>query len=166
MASVNKVILIGNLGRDPEVRYMPNGDCIANLSVGTTDKWKDKNTGEPREQTEWHRVVISGKSAEYVNMYGKKGSQVYIEGALRTRKWTDKEGIERYTTEVRFIDVQLLGGRPAGNGADNGNQRPAGNGNQRPAGNGNQRPAGSADRSGGEQYSGADGGLRDQDYPF
>jgi single-strand DNA-binding protein len=113
MASVNKVILIGNLGRDPEVRYMPSGDAVANISIATTETWKDKN-GEKQEQTEWHRVALFGKTAEIAGEYLKKGSQVYIEGRLQTRKWTDKEGQERYTTEIRADRMQMLGSRSGG----------------------------------------------------
>ena len=113
MASVNKVILIGNLGRDPEVRYMPSGDAVANISVATTETWKDKN-GEKQEKTEWHRVAVFGKTAEIAGEYLKKGSQVYIEGRLETRKWTDKEGQERYTTEIRADRMQMLGSRSGG----------------------------------------------------
>lgn len=98
--SLNQVQLIGNLGNDPEVRYMPSGGAVANLSIATTEKWKDKATGEPKEQTEWHRVVIFGKLAEIAGEYLRKGSKVFIEGGLRTRKWTDQQGVERYTTEV------------------------------------------------------------------
>lgn len=98
--SLNQVQLIGNLGNDPEVRYMPSGGAVANLSIATTEKWKDKDTGEPKEQTEWHRVVIFGKLAEVAGEYLRKGSKVFIEGGLRTRKWTDQQGVERYTTEV------------------------------------------------------------------
>lgn len=111
MASVNKVIIVGNLGRDPETRYMPSGDAITNIAVATTDTWKDKATGEKKEQTEWHRVSAFGKLAEIMAQYLKKGSQVYIEGSLRTRKYTDKEGIERYATEIRADTMQMLGSR-------------------------------------------------------
>ncbi len=113
MASVNKVILVGNLGRDPEVRYMPSGDAVANITIATTETWKDK-AGEKQEQTEWHRVAMFGKTAEIAGEYLKKGSQVYIEGRLQTRKWTDKEGQERYTTEIRADRMQMLGSRSGG----------------------------------------------------
>ena len=113
MASVNKVILIGNLGRDPEVRYLPSGDAVANISIATTETWKDKN-GEKQEKTEWHRVAMFGKTAEIAGEYLKKGSQVYIEGRLETRKWTDKEGQERTTTEIRADRMQMLGSRSGG----------------------------------------------------
>ncbi|MDR0578581.1 MAG: single-stranded DNA-binding protein [Candidatus Accumulibacter sp.] len=111
MASVNKVILVGNLGADPETRYMPNGDAVANIRMATTESWKDKATGEKREITEWHRVVFYRKLAEIVGQYLKKGSSVYIEGRIRTRKWQDKEGQERYTTEIEANEMQMLGGR-------------------------------------------------------
>jgi single-strand DNA-binding protein len=111
MASVNKVILVGNLGRDPEVRTFPNGDRVANVTVATTDKWKDKQSNEMREATEWHRIVFNGRLAEIVEQYLRKGSQIYVEGSLRTRKWTDKDGIEKYTTEIRADQMQMLGSR-------------------------------------------------------
>lgn len=117
MASVNKVILIGNLGKDPETRYAPSGDAICNFSIATTESWKDKNTGEKKEQTEWHRISMFGKLAEIASQYLKKGSSVYIEGSLRTRKWTDKDGQERYTTEIKADSMKMLGGRPDGNGS-------------------------------------------------
>jgi single-strand DNA-binding protein len=111
MASVNKVIIVGNLGRDPETRYMPSGDAMTNIAVATTDKWKDKVSGEQKEATEWHRIAFFGKLAEIAGQYLKKGSQVYIEGKLRTRKWTDKEGVEKYTTEIIADTMQMLGSR-------------------------------------------------------
>ncbi|HRH80996.1 MAG TPA: single-stranded DNA-binding protein [Thiobacillaceae bacterium] len=113
MASVNKVILIGNLGRDPEMRYMPSGDAIATLNLATTDSWKDKE-GNKQESTEWHRVVFFGKQAEICGQYLKKGSPVYVEGSLRTRKWQDQSGQDRYTTEIRGDRMQMLGGRSGG----------------------------------------------------
>ncbi|MCP4597772.1 single-stranded DNA-binding protein [Neptuniibacter sp.] len=119
---VNKVILVGNLGGDPEVRYMPNGNAVTNITLATSDSWKDKETGQPQERTEWHRVVFFGRLAEVVGEYLRKGSQVYIEGALRTRKWQDQSGNDRYTTEV-VVDMngqmQMLGGR-----GDSNNQQP------------------------------------------
>ena len=114
MASVNKVILVGNLGRDPEMRYMPSGDAVATFSIATTETWKDKS-GQRQEQTEWHRISMFGKQAEVAGQYLKKGSSVYIEGRLQTRKWTDKEGQERQTTEIRAERMQMLGGRSGGN---------------------------------------------------
>ena len=119
MASVNKVILVGNLGADPETRYMPNGDAVANVRLATTESWKDKQSGEKREVTEWHRVVFYRKLAEIVGQYLKKGSSVYIEGRIRTRKWQDKEGLERYTTEIEATEMQMLGGR-SGQGGGSG----------------------------------------------
>ena len=113
MASVNKVILVGNLGRDPEVRYMPEGGAVTNISIATTDTWKDKS-GEKQERTEWHRVAFFGRLAEIAGEYLKKGSQVYVEGALRTRKWQDKEGQERYTTEIVANEMKMLGRREGG----------------------------------------------------
>lgn len=111
MASVNKVIIVGNLGRDPETRYMPNGEAVTNVAVATTESWKDKNSGEKKELTEWHRITFYRKLAEIAGQYLKKGSQVYVEGRLQTRKWTDKEGVERYTTEIIADTMQMLGSR-------------------------------------------------------
>ncbi|NKF22812.1 single-stranded DNA-binding protein [Solimonas marina] len=119
---VNKVILIGNLGKDPEVRYFPSGDAIANATIATTEGWKDRQTGEAKEATEWHNVVFPGKLGEIAGKYLKKGSKVYVEGSLRTRKWTDKEGKERYTTEIRAQEMQMLDGR-AGGAAPMGEER-------------------------------------------
>jgi single-strand DNA-binding protein len=128
---VNKVILVGNLGQDPEVRYMPSGGAVANITLATSESWRDKATGEMKEQTEWHRVVLFGKLAEVAGEYLRKGSQVYIEGQLRTRKWTDQSGQEKYTTEI-VVNVggtmQMLGGRQQGAGA------PAGGGQRRAVG--------------------------------
>ena len=122
MASINKVIIVGNLGKDPEMRSFPNGDQIANVSIATTDKWKDKTTGEMKEATEWHRINFNGRLAEIVGQYLKKGSQVYVEGSLRTRKWTDKDGVEKFTTEIRADQMHMLGGRQGmgGGGGDDG----------------------------------------------
>lgn len=111
---VNKVTLIGYLGTDPEIRYIPNGPAVANLSVATTDTWRDKNTGEQKEHTEWHRVVLKGRLAEVAGEYLKKGSQVYLEGRNRTRKWTDSQQIDRYVTEVLCNEMQMLGGGRGG----------------------------------------------------
>ena len=111
MASVNKVILVGNLGADPDVRYMPNGDQVTTVRLATTESWKDKNSGEKREITEWHRVVFYRKLAEIVGQYTKKGSQLYVEGRIRTRKWQDKDGQDRYTTEIEGLELQMLGSR-------------------------------------------------------
>ena len=119
MASVNKVIILGNLGRDPEIRYMPSGDAIANIAVATSYKSKDKNTGEQKEVTEWHRISFFGRLAEIVGQYLKKGSSVYVEGRLQTRKYTDKDGVEKYATDIVAENMQMLGGR-AGMGGDGG----------------------------------------------
>jgi single-strand DNA-binding protein len=117
MASVNKVILVGNLGRDPETRTFPNGDMVANVTVATTDKWRDKSTGESRTATEWHRVSFHGRLAEIASQYLRKGSQVYIEGSLRTRKWMDQQtGQERFAVDIRADVMQMLGGRQDGGG--------------------------------------------------
>ncbi|EJL86139.1 single-stranded DNA-binding protein SSB1 [Pantoea sp. BIGb0393] len=157
---VNKVILVGNLGQDPEVRYMPNGGAVANITLATSESWRDKATGENKEITEWHRVVLFGKLAEVAGEYLRKGSQVYIEGQLRTRKWTDQSGQEKYTTEV-VVNVggtmQMLGGRQQGanaGGAPAGGQG-GGNNNgwgqpqqpqQQPQGGGNQFSGGAQQR--------------------
>jgi len=119
---INKVILIGNLGQDPEVRYMPNGNAVANITVATSDSWKDKQTGERQERTEWHRVVLFRRLAEIAGEYLKKGSKVYIEGRLQTRKWQDQTGQDRYTTEIVANDLQMLDSRAGGGSAayDNG----------------------------------------------
>ncbi|MDB5934054.1 MAG: single-stranded DNA-binding protein [Massilia sp.] len=119
MASVNKVIIVGNLGRDPEIRYMPSGDAIANIAVATSYKSKDKNTGEQKEVTEWHRISFFGRLAEIVGQYLKKGSSVYVEGRLQTRKYTDKDGVEKYATDIVAENMQMLGGRQ-GMGGDAG----------------------------------------------
>ena len=131
MASVNKVILIGNLGKDPELRYNPSGVAFCTLSLATTRSWKDKQSGEKQEETEWHRVVFNDKLAEIVGQYAKKGKPLYVEGRLRTRKWTDKEGKDVYTTEIIANEMQLLGGR------DDGDSAPA----PAPASRGNRAPA-------------------------
>lgn len=131
---VNKVIIVGTLGNDPEVKYSASGSAIANLSVATSEQWKDKKTGEKKEQTEWHRVVIFGKLAEVAGEYLRKGSQVYIEGQLRTRKWTDSNGVDRYTTEIVIPQMggvmQMLGGRRD----DSGQQQPRQQSGQQPQG--------------------------------
>lgn len=136
MASVNKVILIGNLGRDPEMRYLPSGDAVANLRIATTDKFKDRN-GDMQEVTEWHSVAFFGRQAEVCGQYLKKGSQVYVEGSLRTRKWQDKDGNDRYTTEIRGDRMQMLGGR-GGSGASADYEAPVAEGGAAPRG----KPAG------------------------
>jgi single-strand DNA-binding protein len=131
MASVNKVILIGNLGKDPEVRYLPSGAAICNVTIATSRQWKDKTSGERQEETEWHRVTFFDRMAEIAGEYLKKGRPVYVEGRLKTRKYTDKDGVEKYTTEITATEMQLLGGRESGGGggggggyADEGDSRP------------------------------------------
>jgi single-strand DNA-binding protein len=122
---VNKVILVGNLGKDPEVRYMPNGNAVANLTLATTESWKDKQTGDQQEKTEWHRIVMFRRLAEIAGEYLKKGSQVYIEGKLQTRKWQDNSGNDRYTTEIVADEMQMLGGRGGGSAGFADNAAPA-----------------------------------------
>lgn len=124
MASLNKVILIGNLGKDPETRYAPSGDAICNLTIATSDQWKDKQSGEKKEATEWHRVVMFQRLAEIAAQYLTKGSQVYIEGRLQTRKWQDKDGQDRYTTEIRATELKMLGGKSAEDSAPEPKRQP------------------------------------------
>ena len=121
---INKVILVGNLGQDPELRYMPQGGAVANLSIATSETYKDKATGQPKEVTEWHRVVIYQRLAEIAGEYLRKGSKVYIEGKLKTRKWQDQQGTERYTTEIVANELQMLDGNPAGQSNGNQGQKP------------------------------------------
>ena len=120
MSSVNKVIVVGHLGRDPEMRTFPSGDAVANVTIATTDKWRDKQSGEMREATEWHRVVFNNRLAEIAGQYLRKGSLVYVEGSLRTRKWTDQSGVEKFTTEIRADQMQMLGARQGGGDAGGG----------------------------------------------
>ena len=163
MASVNKVIIIGNLGKDPEIRYMPSGDAIANLRIATTDKFKDRN-GEMQEATEWHSVAFFGKTAEICGQYLKKGSSVYVEGSLRTRKWQDKDGNDRYTTEIRGDRMQMLGGRGGSGMADY--DAPPMDSAPAPRGKPSAGPSGGS--SGGSTGSGSGGGFgdMDDDIPF
>ncbi|SAK40285.1 single-stranded DNA-binding protein [Caballeronia hypogeia] len=175
MASVNKVILVGNLGADPETRYLPSGDAVANIRLATTDRYKDKASGEFKELTEWHRVAFFGRLAEIVNEYLKKGSSVYIEGRIRTRKWTDQQGQERYSTEIVADQMQMLGGRGGasmGGGDDGGYSRSApmdrsgGGGGRAPAGG---RPSGGGAGGGSSRPSAPAGGGfddMDDDIPF
>ena len=150
---VNKVILIGHLGADPETRAMPSGSSVANLRVATTESWRDKQSGEQQERTEWHRVALFGRLAEIAGEYLRKGSQVYIEGSLRTRKWQDKQGNERYSTEIVANDMQMLGGRGGG---------------------GAGAPSGGGSRESASEYAGPSGGASgegaaadfDDDIPF
>ena len=132
MASVNKVILVGNLGRDPETRYMPDGGAVTNVSIATTESWKDKGSGEKQEKTEWHRVAFFGKLAEIAGEYLKKGSQIYVEGRLQTREW-EKDGVKRYTTEIIANSMQMLGSRQGAGGGDRGE---SGGSSERPSGGG------------------------------
>ena len=162
MASVNKVILVGNLGRDPETRYMPDGAAITNISIATTATWKDKS-GEKQEQTEWHRVAFFGKLAEIAGEYLKKGSQVYVEGKLRTRKWQDKDGVEKYTTEVLADSMQMLGSRQGmggGDGGSGGGDYP-GSTSRPPAGAGSSSAKPAASKGGAAKFD-----DMDDDIPF
>ncbi|MDR3395708.1 MAG: single-stranded DNA-binding protein [Parasulfuritortus sp.] len=153
MASVNKVIIIGNLGRDPEMRYLPSGDAVANLRIATTDKFKDKS-GDMQEVTEWHSVAFFGKTAEICGQYLKKGSQLYVEGSLRTRKWQDKDGNDRYTTEIRGDRMQMLGGRGGGGGSADYDNAPMDSGSS------------SASQSRAKPSGGSDINDLDDDIPF
>ena len=150
---VNKAILVGNLGRDPEVRYSPNGQAVANVTLATSESWKDKTSGEKQEKTEWHRVVFFGRLAEIAGEYLKKGAQIYVEGRLQTRKWTDKDGHDRYTTEIVANDMQMLGSR-GGAGApsnDSFNQ---------------DQPADNTTNAGAKKSTPAVAGEFDDDIPF
>ena len=151
---VNKVILIGNLGKDPETRYMPSGSAVTNLTLATSESWKDKQTGENQERTEWHKVAMFGKLAEFAAEYLRKGSQVYIEGKLRTRKWQDKEGKDRWTTEIVADEMNMLGGKPGGAAAGAG------------AGAGAMAGGGSSGGKAAVNDSGAPPGDFDDDIPF
>ncbi|WP_281718573.1 single-stranded DNA-binding protein [Pandoraea apista] len=167
MASVNKVILVGNLGADPEVRYLPSGDAVANIRLATTDRYKDKQSGEFKEMTEWHRVSFFGRLAEIVNEYLKKGSSVYIEGRIRTRKYQAQDGTDRYSTEIVADQMQMLGGR-GGEGGGGGGYSRGGGGDEGGGGGGYSRGGGGG---GGRQQAPAKqsgGGFddMDDDIPF
>lgn len=172
MASVNKVIIVGNLGRDPEVRTFPSGGRVANVTIATTDRWKDKQTGEMKEATEWHRVVFNERLADIAGEYLRKGSQVYIEGSIRTRKYTDKDGIEKSITEIRADTMQMLGRREGmgggGGGGDDGGYEAAPRRSAPPS----RAPAPAAQRSGGGGAGGGGGKPAsgfddmDDDIPF
>jgi single-strand DNA-binding protein len=149
---INKVIIVGNLGQDPETRYMPNGKAVTNLRVATSESWKDKQTGEQREQTEWHSIVMYDRLAEIAAEYLRKGSQVYLEGKLRTRKWQDKEGRDRYTTEVQASEMQMLGGRGGGGAGTQSRSAP--------------RPERDEQRGGEPAAPAADADSFDDDIPF
>ncbi len=165
MASVNKVILLGNLGRDPETRYTTGGDAVTNLNIATSEQWKDKS-GEKQERTEWHRVVLFGRQAEIAGEYLKKGRSVYIEGRLQTRKYTDKDGVEKYSTEIVGDRMQLIGGAREGGGGDDempgggggGARPPSRSGGGGAGGGGGQRPPAGGGKKGGEDF--------DDDIPF
>ncbi len=165
MASVNKVILIGNLGRDPEVRYAPSGSAICNVTLATSRQWKDKTSGEKQEETEWHRVVFYDRLAEIAGEFLKKGRPVYVEGRLKTRKWTDKDGVEKYTTEIVADQMQLLGSREGMGGGDEGGGGGGGYGRSggaegRPA----ARPSAPASKPAAKSSTGFDD--MDDDIPF
>jgi single-strand DNA-binding protein len=164
---VNKVILVGNLGADPETRAMPSGSTVANLRIATSESWRDKTSGEQQERTEWHRVALFGRLAEIASEYLRKGSQVYIEGSLRTRKWQDKQGNERYSTEIVGNELQMLGGRGAGAGGGGGGGASSGGG----ASGGGSAPGRGASQDPYAEYSGPSGpsGEKedfDDDIPF
>ena len=169
MASVNKVIIVGNLGRDPETRYATSGSAICNITVATSRQWKDKTSGEKKEETEWHRVVFYDRLAEIAGEYLKKGRPVYVEGRLKTRKWQDKEGVDRYTTEIVAEEMQLLGSREGGGGGSGG----GGDVEFGSAGGGGAaRSGGGAGAGAGAKSSGGGGGAKpktddfDDDIPF
>ncbi|CAN7176190.1 single-stranded DNA-binding protein [Caballeronia sp. dw_19] len=177
MASVNKVILVGNLGADPETRYLPSGDAVANIRLATTDRFKDKTSGEMKELTEWHRVSFFGRLAEIVNEYLKKGSSVYIEGRIRTRKYTDQAGVEKYATEIVAEQMQMLGGRSGAGGGGGGDEgysrapaeRSGGGGASRGGAAAAGRPAGGGSAGGASRPSAPAGGgfdEMDDDIPF
>jgi len=163
---VNKVILIGNLGKDPETRYFPSGDGVTNATLATTESWKDKQSGETKEATEWHNLVFPGKLAEIAGKYLKKGSKIYVEGSIRTRKWQDKEGKDRYTTEIRVQDMQMLDGKPGGGtgamGEERGSYERSGSG----GGGGYERSAGGAGRAAAPASAPMDSSFEDDDIPF
>jgi single-strand DNA-binding protein len=171
MASINKVILVGNLGADPEVRYLPSGDAVTNIRLATTDRYKDKTSGEMKEATEWHRISFFGKLAEIAGEYLKKGSSVYIEGRIRTRKWTDQSGVEKYSTEIVADQMQMLGNRQGGSAGDNDgyDQQPSRQSQgQQPARQsqgqrGAQRRESAPPR---QQPAASGGGFADDDIPF
>ena len=152
---INKVILVGNLGADPDTRYMPSGKAVTNIRVATSESWKDRQTGDMQERTEWHSIVMYDKLGEIAAEYLRKGSQVYIEGKLRTRKWQDKEGKDRYTTEIIADQMQMLGGRGGGGGASSEPREPRSPSRQAPA---EDRSAGAPDEAGSGEF--------DDDIPF
>ena len=147
---VNKVIIVGNCGQDPETRFMPSGGAVTNLSIATSESWKDKTSGQPQERTEWHRVVFFNRLAEIAGEYVKKGSKLYVEGALRTRKWQNKEGQDQYTTEIVASEMQMLDSRGGQDGGQGGGQ---GGGYQPPQQGGYQQPAAQSKPQGGQQQA-------------
>lgn len=159
---INKVILVGNLGKDPETRYMPSGGAVTNVTIATSESWTDKATNEKKEKTEWHNVVFFNKLGEIAGQYLKKGSQVYVEGSLRTRKWQDKEGHDRYTTEIVAADMQMLGGKPGG-GTGSMSEGGGGGYAERSGGGSSRKPAA---QSGAAPMPAADQGFEDDDIPF
>jgi len=168
MASVNKVIIVGNLGKDPETRTFPSGGRVCNVTIATTERWKDKQSGEMKELTEWHRVVFNDRLAEIAGEYLRKGSQVYVEGSLRTRKWTDKDGVEKYTTEIRADEMKMLGKRE-GMGSPSGDDDGGGyDSAPRRSAPPSRAPAPAAQRSGGGGASKPASGFddMDDDIPF
>ena len=159
---INKVILVGNLGADPDTRYMPSGKAVTNIRLATSESWKDKQTGDMQERTEWHSIVMYDKLGEIAAEYLRKGSQVYIEGKIRTRKWQDKEGKDRYTTEVIADQMQMLGGRGGGGGASSEPREPRSTSRQAPASDErSDRSTANVDEAGG-----GGGGEFDDDIPF
>ena len=158
---INKVILVGNLGADPDTRYMPSGKAVTNIRIATSESWKDKQTGDQQERTEWHGIVLYDKLGEIAAEYLRKGSQIYIEGSLRTRKWQDKEGKDRYTTEIIARDMQMLGGRGGAGGGGGGGGGGGFGGDEQPR---RSRPAAQEDRS--SPPPADDGGGFDDDIPF
>ena len=165
MASVNKVILVGNLGRDPEVRYAPSGAAICNITLATSRNWKDKESGERREETEWHRVVLYNRLGEIAGEYLRKGRSVYIEGRLQTRKWQDKEGQDRWTTEIVADQMQMLGGRDGGEGGAGSGAYGSGYG-ARSGGSGDGRGGPDGDRRGPAKAPGGFIEEDDESIPF
>ena len=166
MASVNKVIVLGNLGRDPEVRYTPNGNAVCNLRIATTRNWKSKDSGEKMEETEWHSVVLYDRQAEIAGEYLKKGRPVYVEGRLKTRKWQDKEGRDQYTTEIIAEQMQLLGGRDSGGGGDDFGGGGGGYSRERSAPQGGGQGGGQGSRPAPQKSSSTGFDNMDDDIPF
>lgn len=164
MSSINKVFILGNLGKDPEVRYAPSGAAICNITIATSRSWKDKTSGEKIEETEWHRVVMYDRLAEVAGQYLKKGKAVHIEGRLKTRKWTDKDGVERYTTEIVANEMTMLGGRDGGDEQSSRGGQGYGQAQQRaPA---QQQPQGGRSSASGRVPAAAGNGFDDDDIPF